>query len=402
MAVDKTKYLSKKLQNMAESATLKMAQKARDLSAQGKNVISLSIGQPDFDTPDHIKEFAKQALDDGYTKYTPVPGLPELREAISKKFKRDNNLDYNTNQIVVSNGAKQTIANIMLSLLNPGDEVIIFTPYWVSYNDIVRFAGGTPVFVKAGIEKDFKVTPEQLEAAINPKSKLIIFSSPCNPTGSVYTHDELFELAKVIDKYDNLFVVSDEIYEHINFLGKHTSIGEFDIVKDQTITVNGFAKGFAMTGWRLGYMGAPDWLAVACAKVQGNFTSGANSFGQKAAALALSGDMGPTEKMKAAFLRRKKLVLSLISEIPGIVCNDPDGAFYIFPDISKLYGRTNGLLTINNSDDFANIILSEAHVAVVAGVAFGDDKCFRLSYAASDEDLVEAISRIKNCLQNFQ
>jgi len=401
MAVDKTQYLSKKLQNMSESATLKMAQKARDLAAQGKDVISLSIGQPDFDTPEHIKEFAKKALDEGYTKYTPVPGLPVLREAIANKFKRDNKLDYTKDQIVVSNGAKQTIANIMLALLNPGDEVIIFTPYWVSYNDIVRFAGGTPVFVKAGIEKDFKVTPEQLEAAINPKSKIVIFSSPCNPTGSVYSHDELQALAKVIDKYDNLFVVSDEIYEHINFLGKHTSIGQFDIVKDQTITVNGFSKGFAMTGWRLGYMGAPEWLAKACAKVQGQFTSGANAFGQKAAADALMGDMGPTEDMKAAFLRRKKLVLSLIRDIPGITCNDPDGAFYIFPNISKLFGKTNGLLTINSSNDFSNIILSEAHVAIVAGEAFGDKECFRLSYAAADEQLVEALRRIKEVLQNF-
>jgi len=354
MAVDKTKYLSKKLQSMSESATLKMAQKARDLRAQGKDVISLSIGQPDFDTPEHIKAFAKKALDDGYTKYT-----------------------------------------------NPGDEVIIFTPYWVSYNDIVRFAGGTPVFLKAGIEKDFKVTPDQLDAAINPKTKIILFSSPCNPTGSVYSRDELQAIAQVIDKYDDLFVVSDEIYEHINFLGKHTSIGEFDIVKDQTITVNGFSKGFAMTGWRLGYMGAPEWLAKACAKVQGQFTSGANAFGQKAAAEALSGDMGPTHDMKAAFLRRKQLVLSLISDIPGITCNDPDGAFYIFPNISKLYGKSNGLLTINNSNDFSNVILSEAHVAIVAGEAFGDNDCFRLSYAASDEQLIEAMGRIKEVLQNF-
>jgi aspartate aminotransferase len=395
MAVDKTKYLSDKLQLM-------MAQKARDLRAQGKDVISLSIGEPDFDTPDHIKEAAKKALDEGYTKYTPVAGLPELRQAISDKFKRDNKLEYKPSQIVVSNGAKQSIANIMAALLNPGDEVIVFTPYWVSYFDIIKFAGGTPVLVKAGINQDFKVSPSQLQNSITDKTKAIIFSSPCNPTGSVYSYAELEALAEVIDKYDDLFVISDEIYEHINFLGEHTSIGTFDILKDQTITINGFSKGFAMTGWRLGYMGAPEWLAKACAKVQGQVTSGATSFGQKAAAYALNADMEPTKVMKEAFLKRKNLVRKLLDEIPGIITNDPEGAFYIFPNISSYFGKSNGIFTIKNSNDFAEIILSEGHVALVAGGAFGDDECFRLSYAASEETLIEAIKRIKEVLVRFK
>ena len=402
MAVEKTKYLSTKLQNLSESATLMMAQKARDLRAKGKDVISLSIGEPDFDTPKHIKEAAKIALDEGYTKYTPVAGLPELRQAISDKFKRDNNLDYKPSQIVVSNGAKQSIANLMTALLNPSDEVIVFTPYWVSYFDIIKFAGGTPVLVKAGIDQDFKVSPSQVEDAITEKTKAIIFSSPCNPTGSVYSYAELEAIAKIIDKYDDLFVISDEIYEHINFLGTHTSIGTFDILKDQTITINGFSKGFSMTGWRLGYMGAPEWLAKACAKVQGQVTSGATSFGQKAAAYALNADMGSTTIMKEAFLKRKHLVKKLLNEIPGVITNDPEGAFYIFPNISSFFGKSNGVYTINNSNDFTEIILSEGHVALVAGSAFGDDDCFRLSYAASEDTLIEAIKRIKEVLSRFQ
>ncbi len=401
MAVDKLNYLSDKVRNMAESATIKMAGMARAMKAEGKDVISLSLGEPDFDTPDHIKQAAKQALDDGYTKYTPVPGLIELRQAIVDKFKRDNNLEFTTDQIVVSNGAKQCIANICLALLNPGDEVIIFSPYWVSYSEIVKFAGGTPVPVHADISADFKVNAGQLDAAINPKTKAILFSSPCNPTGSVYTHDELTSLVEVIDKYDNLFIISDEIYEHINFTDAHASIGTFDAVREQTITVNGMSKGFAMTGWRLGYMGAPAWIADACNKVQGQFTSGASSFGQKAAAIALSTDLKPTKEMKVAFLKRKHLVKELLDDIPGVVANDPKGAFYFFPDISYFFGKSNGILTIDDANSFCEVLLQEANVAVVTGSAFGDENCFRLSYASSEETLKEALKRIKNCLSKF-
>ncbi len=402
MAVDKKQYLSKKLQAMKESATLAMAQKARELRSQGHDVIPLSLGEPDFDTPDHIKEAAKKALDDGYTKYTPVAGLMELREAIVEKFKRDNNLVYTPKQIAVSNGAKQSIANICLALLDQGDEVIILTPYWVSYNAIVKFAGGTPVAVKGKIDQDFKVTPEQLDAAINSNTKMIIFSSPCNPTGSVYTMDELEGLAKVIDKYDNLFVVADEIYEHINFTGKHASIGTIECLKDQVITVNGMSKGFAMTGWRLGYIGGPEWLVAACNKVQGQFTSGATAFGQMAAAVALSSDMKPTEEMAKNYLRRKKLIQEHLGKIPGLKINNPQGAFYIFPDISSYFGKSNGKLTINNSNDMAEYILMSAHVAVVGGGAFGEDDCIRISYATSDDKLIEACERIKKALALLQ
>lgn len=398
MAIDKTKYLSSKLQNMSESATLAMAQKARNLRSQGHDVIALSLGEPDFDTPTHIKEAAKQALDEGFTKYTPVAGLPVLREAIVEKFKRDNNLEYNINQIVVSNGAKQSIANVCLALLNHGDEVLIFTPYWVSYFAIVKFAGGTPIPVKAGIEDDFKVTPQMLEKVINSKTKMIIFSSPCNPTGSVYRKDELQALVKVIDQYDDLFIISDEIYEYINFTEAHASIGIFPEVMDQVITVNGMSKGFAMTGWRLGYMAAPEWIAKACAKVQGQFTSGATAFGQKAASVALTSDLKPTNEMKKAFLARKKMMIELLNNIPGIKTNDPMGAFYIFPDISGVFGKSTGSNIISNANEFAEYLLTEAHVAVVSGSAFGDDNCIRISYAASDEQLREACSRIEKAV----
>jgi len=390
--------ISDRLLNMSQSATIEMAQMARDLKSKGHNVISLSLGEPDFDTPDHIKEAAKQALDDGYTKYTPVNGLVELREAISTKFKRDNNLDYSTDQIVVSNGAKQSIANISLSLLNEGDEVIILTPYWVSYFEIVKLGGGTPVPVYAGIEKDYKVSAADIEAAITDKTRFILFSSPCNPTGSVYSYEELEAIANVVAKYNDLLIVSDEIYEYINFVGKHISIGSFPAVKDRTITVNGFAKGFAMTGWRLGYMGAPKWVASACTKMQGQFTSGANSFGQKAAAYALLSDMSPTHKMREAFKSRKALVTKLLKEIPGFNVNDPDGAFYVFPDISHYIGKKFEDIVIETDADFCMFLLKNCHVAVVQGSAFGAPGCFRLSYAASEEHLIEAIRRIKECV----
>ncbi len=393
--------LSDRILNMAESATIAMAQMARELKSKGHDVISLSLGEPDFDTPDHIKEAAMQALKDGFTKYTPVPGLPELRQAIVDKFKRDNDLDFDISQIVVSNGAKQSIANLSLTMLNEGDEAIILGPYWVSYYEIVRLGGGTPVIVSAGIEDDYKINAEALRAAITPKTKFVLFSSPCNPTGSVYTKEELKAVADVVAEHEDLYIISDEIYEYINFTGKHVSIGAFENVKDRTITVNGFAKGFAMTGWRLGYMGAPIEIAKACAKMQGQFTSGATAFGQKAAAHALNSDLAPTWKMRDAFLKRRDIVIKGLREIPGFNVNDPQGAFYVFPDISAYFGKSDGEVTINTSVDFCQYILMNAHVAVVAGSAFGAEGCFRLSYAASEEQLLEAISRIKNAVKKL-
>jgi len=386
---------------MSESATIKMAQMARDLKNQGKDVISLSLGEPDFDTPIHIKEAAKSALDEGYTKYTPVPGLMELRQAIVKKFKNENGLEFSTSQIVVSNGAKQCIYNLCMSLLDPGDEVIIFTPYWVSYADIVRLAGGVPVFVNSSIDNDFKVTPEQVQDAITDKTKAILFSSPCNPTGSVYSADELEGLAEVIGSRKEIVIFSDEIYEHINFGEKHTSIGSFDQVKDQTVTINGFSKGYSMTGWRLGYLGGPQWIASACAKIQGQVTSGANAFGQKAAITALEGDQNPSSEMKKAFQQRKHLVRNLLQEIPGIKINDPAGAFYIFPDVSAYFGKSYEGETISNSEEFAEYLLKEALVAVVGGGAFGADECIRISYAASEDELRECMKRIKEAVSKL-
>ncbi len=393
--------LSIKISSMTESATIKMAQDARALKSQGIDVISLSLGEPDFDTPDFIKDAAKKALDAGETKYTPVPGHLSLREAICKKLKRDNKLVYTPDQIVVSNGAKQCIANTCLSLVNPGDEVIIFTPYWVSYYDIVQFVGGTPVTVYAGIDQDFKVTPDQLRDAITPKTKLIIFSSPSNPTGSVYTEQELSELAAVISKTEGVFVLSDEIYELINFSNKNPSIATMEGMQDRTITINGMSKGYAMTGWRLGYMAAPAFIAKACSTIQGQFTSGAASFNQLAAAHALDQDTQVVRYMADKFLARKNMVKALLDDIPGIRTNDPQGAFYFFPDISEFFGKSNGTRTINSSEDFADVLLTEAHVAVVAGSAFGDPSCFRISYATSDDVLREAMRRIKTTLATF-
>ncbi len=386
--------LSERITRMKESATIKMSEMARKLRTEGHDVISLSLGEPDFDTPQHIKDAAIDALQKGYTKYTPVPGLVELRKAIQTKFKRDNNMDFDLDQIVVSNGAKQSIANLSLSLLNPGDEVIILAPFWVSYYEIVRLGEGTPVVLSAGIDQDFKVTAAQLAEAITDKTKLILFSSPCNPTGSVYTHDELEAMASVVSQHKDIFIISDEIYEYINFTGTHVSIGAFDSVKDQTITVNGFSKGFSMTGWRLGYIGAPKWIAKACSKMQGQFTSGATAFGQMAGAHALLSDMTPTHEMRAAFLKRRDLVIEGLKEIPGFKLNNPQGAFYIFPNIKAFFGKSDGTHKINNADDFCEYLLNVAHVAVVSGSAFGNDDCFRLSYAASDETLKEAIKRI--------
>ncbi len=401
MTTDNSHFLSDQIKSLGESATLKMSALARELGAQGKDVISLSIGQPDFDTPEHIKDAAKEALDKGITGYTPVPGLVKYREAIINKLKRENGLEYNMKQIVVSNGAKQCIANICLALLNSTDEVIIFTPYWVSYIEIVKFAGGIPVTLKAPIENDFKVSAEQLRAAITNDTKLIIFSSPCNPTGSVYTKPELEAIAAVLRDHKDIFVVSDEIYEHINFGDPHTSFASLEGMYHRTITVNGMSKGFAMTGWRLGYMAAPEWIASACAKIQGQFTSGASAFGQYAAAVALDSDLGPTRAMTAEFEKRKHMMIELLGDIPGFKVNDPQGAFYIFPNVSHYFGKTNGSDTIIDADSFAMEILNNAHVALVSGSAFGNDNCVRLSYAASEDTLREAVKRIKTFLADF-
>lgn len=402
MSIDPSKMIAAKVQAMEESATIRMAQKSRDLAAKGVNVISLSLGEPDFDTPEFIKEAAYSALKKGNTKYTPVPGTMDLRNAICDKFKSENKLDFKPSQIVVSNGAKQCIANICLATLNEGDEAIILGPYWVSYVEIVKFAGGNPVVVSAGIEEDFKVNAEQIKQAITPKTKLLIFSSPCNPTGSVFTHDELKAMADVIAENGQILVISDEIYEYINFTGNHVSIGAFDNMKDCTATINGFSKGFSMTGWRLGYMGGPQWLADACNKVQGQVTSGAASFSQEAAAVALRTEKTEALAMRDAFMRRRDLITSLLRDVPGFVVNYPQGAFYVFPDVSYYFGKSNGSITIENADDFAEAMLTEAHVGTVSGAAFGADQCIRISYAASDENITEAVHRIKTCLQNFK
>ncbi|MCB9318997.1 MAG: pyridoxal phosphate-dependent aminotransferase [Lewinellaceae bacterium] len=396
--MDPNQMLSTRVQQMTESATLRMAQKTRELKAKGISVINLSIGEPDFDTPEHIKEAAKKALDEGWTKYSPVPGFEDLRQAICQKLKRDNGLDYAPNQIVVSNGAKQSIANIAMTLLNPGDEAVILAPYWVSYKDIVEFVGGKAVILTAGIEQDFKVSAGQLAAAITDRTKFVLFSSPCNPSGSVFSKEELEAFAKIILSHPNLMIVSDEIYEFINFGEKHHSIGSLPGMLDRTITVNGFSKGFAMTGWRLGFMAAPAWLAAACSKIQGQVTSGASSFAQRAAKFGLESDLTATFEMNKAFLHRRDLIIKKFSEIPGIRTNKPLGAFYLLPDISAYFGKSDGSQTIHNADDFAEYILEKAHVGIVSGEAFGAPDCIRISYAASDEEIIDAADRIKNAL----
>ena len=393
--------LSKRIKGLSESETIEMASKARQLKSEGKDIISLSLGEPDFDTPEHIKNAAKKALDEGFTKYSPVPGYLELRESISRKFKRDNNLDYAPAQIVVSTGAKQSLANVFMCLLNPGDEVVVFTPYWVSYREIIKLAEGEPVFLEGKIENDFKIKPEELESKISDRTKAIIYSSPSNPTGGVYTKNELEEIAKIVSKYPNIIIISDEIYEYINFEGKHESIAQFDFIKEQVVTVNGFAKGFAMTGWRVGYIGAPQWLAAACTKMQGQFTSGTNSIAQRACITALDSDMEPTRRMQTAYKERRDLVLGLLNEIPGIGTYIPKGAFYIFPDVSYYFGKSNGEEIINNASDLAMYLLNDALVATVSGSAFGAPSCIRISFAASNEELVESMKRIKNSLSKL-
>lgn len=390
--------LSDRIKEMQESATLLMAAKAREMTAKGFDIIDLSLGEPDFDTPAHIKEAAKKALDDGFTKYTPVAGTLELREAICEKFKRDNDLTFRPTQICVSNGAKQCIANLCMALLNKGDEVVILSPYWVSYYEIVRMTEATPVIVNADIEQDFKVTAEQVKAALNLNTRMLIFSSPCNPSGSVFTKEELAAIADVVSLYPNVTIVSDEIYEYINFTDHHFSIGSLPQVVDQTVTVNGFAKGFAMTGWRLGYLGGPQWIVDACVKIQGQFTSGAACFSQKAAAFALRSDMSPTFEMNKVFKTRRDLTYRLLSEIEGVKVNFPQGAFYLLPDMSHFFGKQFDGQKITNGFDLSMFLLNQAHVSMVNGEAFGAPNCMRLSYATSEDKLIKAVERIKTAL----
>ena len=390
--------LSKRVISLAESQTIGMSKLSRELTSQGIDIVNLSLGEPDFVTPLHIREAAKKAIDEGFTFYPPIAGFAELRKAISEKFKRENNLDFSPQQVIISTGAKQSIANVVLSIIDPGDEVIIPLPYWVSYIEIVKLAEGKTVAVNTSIESDFKITPAQLEAAITPLTKLFIFSSPCNPTGTVYTKDELQGLAEVFKKHPNVYILSDEIYEHINFMGKHESIAQFDYLKDRMIVVNGVSKSFAMTGWRIGYIGAPKIIADACEKIQGQFTSGASSISQKAAEAALNLDLKPTLEMKSAFLRRRDLVLSLMKTIPHFKVNKPEGAFYVFPDVSAYYSKSFEGKKINNSTDLCMYLLHHGNVSLVPGDAFGDKNCLRFSYATSDEKLIEAIKRIKTAL----
>lgn len=391
-------FLSNRINNLTTSQTLAMAAKARELKEQGVDVISLSLGEPDFNAPEFIKEAAIQAVKDNYSKYPPVEGYKELREAISNKFKRDNNLNYSPSQIVVSTGAKQSLYNVAHVMINPGDEVVIPAPYWVSYAEIVKMAEGTPVEVPTSIESDFKITPEQLEAAITPKTKMIWFCSPCNPSGSVYSKEEFEAIAKVLEKYSNIFILSDEIYEHINFTGNYCSIGTIGNLIDRTITVNGIAKAFAMTGYRIGYIGAPEFIAKACTKMQGQVTSGANSIAQRATITAVEADPSVLKDMVAAFKNRRDLVVGLLKEIPGVKINVPEGAFYVFPDISSFFGKTLQGVKINNADDLSMYLLEKAHVATVTGVAFGNPDCIRMSYATSEDQLIEAFKRIKEAL----
>jgi aspartate aminotransferase len=392
-------YLSDRIKSLSVSQTLAMAQKSRELKAKGLDIISLSLGEPDFNTPDYIKEAAKKAIDENYTKYPPVPGYNDLREAISEKFKTENGLDYSSDQIIVSAGGKHSLINVILSMINPGDEVIILAPYWVSYYDQIILAGGKPVAVEALLENDFKISPSQLESAITAKTRLIIFNSPSNPTGMVYSGEEMEKIARIVEKHEGLFIISDEIYEHIIFEGKHVSMASFSFIYDRVITVNGVSKAYAMTGWRIGYIGAPLWIAKACNKLQGQFTSGVCSIAQRAALAAIVGKDDSIRAMKDAFLRRRDLICGLLKEIKGLKVRIPQGAFYVMPDIAYYLGKTDGDIRINNSDDLALYLLDKAQVAVVGGDAFGAPSCIRISYANSDDLLVEAVKRIKKALE---
>ncbi len=387
--------LSNRLTRLAPSATLAMSQKSSEMKAQGIDVINMSVGEPDFNTPEHIKNAAKKAIDDNYSKYSPVPGYADLRKAIVEKLKNENHLDYDLSEILVSNGAKQSVCNTIMALINDGDEVIIPAPYWVSYPQMAKLAGGIPVIVNAGFEQNFKMTPEQLEAAITPKTRMLIICSPSNPTGSVYSKEELEGLANVIKRHDDLFVLADEIYEHINYIGKHQSIAQFPGMKERSIIVNGVSKAYAMTGWRIGFIAAPEWIVKGCNKLQGQYTSGACSVSQKAAEAAYVLSQECVETMREAFERRRDLIVKLAKDIPGLDVNVPEGAFYLFPKCSSFYGKTDGTYTINNSTDFSLYLLEVGHVATVSGDAFGDPECFRMSYATSDDNIKEAMKRIK-------
>ncbi|MBD8937110.1 MAG: pyridoxal phosphate-dependent aminotransferase [Prevotella stercorea] len=394
--------LSNRLNRLAPSQTLAMSQKSGEMKAQGIDVINMSVGEPDFNTPDHIKEAAKKAVDENFSRYSPVPGYMDLRKAIVAKLKNENNLDYTTSEILVSSGAKQSVCNTVMALVNDGEEVIIPAPYWVSYPQMVKLAGGTPVIVNAGFEQNFKMTPEQLEAAITPKTRMLILCSPSNPTGSVYTKDELEALAEVIKRHDDLFVLADEIYEHINYVGKHESIAQFPGMKERTIIVNGVSKAYAMTGWRIGFIAAPEWIVKGCNKLQGQYTSGPCSVSQKAAEAAYTTSQECVETMRKAFERRRDLIVELAKEIPGLEVNCPQGAFYLFPKCSGFYGKSYEGKTINNSTDLAMFLLEEGHVATVGGDAFGDPECFRMSYATSDDNIREAMRRIKDTLAKLK
>lgn len=398
--------LSNRLNRLAPSATLAMSQKSSEMKASGIDVINMSVGEPDFNTPDNIKEAAKKAIDDNWSRYSPVPGYPDLRKAIVAKLKNENNLDYSINEVLVSNGAKQSVCNTIMALVNDGDEVIIPAPYWVSYPQMVKLAGGEPVIVNAGFEQNFKMTPEQLEAAITPKTRMLILCSPSNPTGSVYSKEELRGLADVILKHEDIFVLADEIYEHINYIGKHESIAQFDGMKERSIIVNGVSKAYAMTGWRIGYIAAPEWIVKGCNKLQGQYTSGPCSVSQKAAEAAYTLDQDCVEEMRQAFERRRDLIVELASKIPGLEVNKPEGAFYLFPKCSSFYGKSfkdsDVVKTIENSTDLAMYLLEVGHVATVGGDAFGDPDCFRMSYATSDDNIREAISRIGNALARLK
>ena len=393
--------VSDRVKNLSESATIAMARKSRELKAQGIDVISLSLGEPDFNTPDFIKDAAIEGIHQNYSKYMAVNGYEDFRDAISMKFKRDNNINYSPNQIVVSTGAKQSIANVVLSTVNPGDEVIIPAPYWVSYEEIVKMAEGVPVFIETKIEDDFKITPDQLSNAISDKTKLMIYSSPCNPSGSVYLKEELRSLADVLVNHPEIIVISDEIYEHINFTDSYFSMAAFDDVYNQVVTVNGVSKAFAMTGWRLGYIGAPEWIAKACTKIQGQFTSGASSISQRAALAAVSANPEVVGEMKSAFLERRDFIISQLKSISGVKINQPQGAFYVFPDVSSFFGKSIGDRVIENSDDLCLYLLEEAKVALVTGNAFGSPECVRISYAAAMDELKEAMHRISTALNKL-
>ena len=390
--------LSERLNRLAPSATLAMSQKSSEMKAQGIDVINLSVGEPDFNTPDHIKDAAKKAIDENYSRYSPVPGYMDLRKAIVQKLKNENQLNYTPAEILVSNGAKQCVCNAVMALVNDGEEVIIPAPYWVSYPQMAKLAGATPVIINAGFEQDFKITPEQLEAAITPKTRMLILCSPSNPTGSVYSKEELRALAEVIKRHDNLYVLADEIYEHINYVGKHESIAQFDDMKERTIIVNGVSKAYAMTGWRIGFLAAPEWIVKGCNKLQGQYTSGPCSVSQKAAEAAYTLPQECVEVMRQAFERRRDLIVNLAKEIPGLEVNKPEGAFYLFPKCSSFYGKSYNGRTINTSSDLAMFLLEEGHVATVGGDAFGDPDCFRMSYATSDDNIRESMRRIKETL----